>query len=224
MGKYEFVENHVVLNDPAYIEKDENGNTRLTEFARKHLDKCALKFKCRQIGNYGDNSIGAICYLCRDVSKFVEFDLEVIKNPNIALSEKGVEKHNIHQKSVNEIYSNICTKQFSEIIKWMMEYLDINENELSDSSGLDTRTIRRYINGENRQPNKKTVVAIIRAFNVPIRISDIMVKKAGIAFVEGNVVDDALVSVLTVLREASVEDVDRFFLMKTGERLTKEKE
>ena len=105
-----------------------------------------------------------------------------------------------------------------------MAYLDINENELSDSSGLDTRTIRRYINGENRQPNKKTVVAIIRAFNVPIRISDIMVKKAGVAFVEGNVVDDALVSVLTVLREASVEDVDRFFLMKTGERLTKEKE
>lgn len=223
LGKYEFVENHVVLNDPAYIEKDNNGNIRLTEFARMHLDQCALKFRCKQVGNYYDNSIGAICYLCRDVSKYVEFDLEITKNPNIVFTDSGIEKHNAHQKSVNEIYSCICTMKFPEIIEWMMDYLDINENELADLSGLDTRTIRRYINGENRQPNKKTVVAIIRAFDVPARVSDVMVKKAGISFVEGDVIDDALVAVLTSFRESSVEDVDRFFLLKTGERLTKEK-
>lgn len=223
LGRYEFVENHVVLNDPAYIEKDKNGSVRLTEYARMHLDKCALKFKCRQLGSNYDNNLGAICYLCRDISKCVEFDLSIVKNPNIVFSDEGKKKDEKYQESVNEIYKAIAGMQFGEIVKFLMKYLDINEEELSYDADVDTRTIRRYINGENKEKNRKTTVAIIRAFNVPPKISSLMLQKAGINLVEGNVIDDALSEVLLCFRESSAEDVNRFFRQKTGETLTKEK-
>lgn len=222
-GKYVFVENHVVLNDPKYIKKNQKGDLVLTEYARLNLDKCALKFKCRVKNNDYDNSLSTICYLCRDVSKEVEFDLQVIKNPNIVFSEQGKEKHKKHNENVNEIIKNISTKKFSEILEYLMQFLQISEKELSIDANVDERTIRRYLKGENKEPNRKTIVAIIRALNIPPRVSDIILKRAGIVLVDGNEIDDALVDVLACFREVNHEEVDRFFTIKTGEPLTKEK-
>lgn len=57
-GKYVFVENHVVLNDPIYIKKNHNHDLVLTEYARLNLEKCAVKFKCKAVNqDYGVNLI-----------------------------------------------------------------------------------------------------------------------------------------------------------------------
>lgn len=42
-GYLVFVENHVIVNHPKYL-IDDNGNFILTEYARRHLDECAVKF------------------------------------------------------------------------------------------------------------------------------------------------------------------------------------
>lgn len=222
-GKYEFVENHIVLNDPIYIKKNHKGDLVLTEYARLNLDKCAVKFKCKAINNEYDNSLSTICYLCRDVSKEVEFDLQVTKNPNIIFSKEGQEKHTKHSENVNEIVKNISSMRFGEILKYLMGFLQISEKELSIDADVDERTIRRYLNGENKDPNKKTIVAIIRALDLPPRVSDIILKRAGISLVDGDVVDDAIVDVLMCFRESNYREVNRFFTMKTGEPLTKHK-
>lgn len=222
-GHYEFVENHVVLNDPKYIKKNKHGELILTEYARLNLDKCAVKFKCKQVNGEYNNNLGTICYLCRDFSKEVEFDLTVTKNPNIVLSEEGQAKHELHNKNVNEIIENISNKKFGEILSYLMDYLEISEKELSIDADIDERTIRRYLNGENKDPNKKTIVALVRALNVPPRVSDLILRRAGISLVGGDAVDDAIADVLMCFREANYKTVNRFFIQKTGEPLTKHK-
>ena len=206
-----------------YIKKNHKGDLVLTEYARLNLDKCAVKFKCKAINNEYDNSLSTICYLCRDVSKEVEFDLQVTKNPNIIFSKEGQEKHTKHSENVNEIVKNISSMRFGEILKYLMDFLQINEKELSIDADVDERTIRRYLNGENKDPNKKTIVAIIRALDLSSRVSDIILKRAGISLVDGDVVDDDIVDVLMSLRESNYREVNRFFTMKTGEPLTKHK-
>ena len=39
-GCFQFVENHLVLNDPLFIEQDILGDTVLTHYARNHMEEC----------------------------------------------------------------------------------------------------------------------------------------------------------------------------------------
>jgi len=43
-GKYLYVDAHFVLNDPKYIEQNDDGKTVLTKYARGHMNECCLIF------------------------------------------------------------------------------------------------------------------------------------------------------------------------------------
>lgn len=85
-----FVSNHIVFNDEKYIIKDDNDDYVLTEYAKRHLDECALKFKIKNnITLLSKKSIGTFCYLCKGIADDMSFDLlvqqdsKVLLNPNI---------------------------------------------------------------------------------------------------------------------------------------------
>ena len=65
-GNYVFVENHVCLNDNKYITRDLNDKVVLTEYARKHIDECCLKFTCNIKDLSQPTSFVTFCYLGRD--------------------------------------------------------------------------------------------------------------------------------------------------------------
>lgn len=43
-GDYLFIDNHFVYNAPLYVDRHENGQLILTEYARTHMDECCLVF------------------------------------------------------------------------------------------------------------------------------------------------------------------------------------
>ena len=46
-GDYTFVDSHVCLNRPQYIERGDDGIPVMTEYARLHMDECCLAFTLR---------------------------------------------------------------------------------------------------------------------------------------------------------------------------------
>ncbi len=224
MNEYVFVENHLCINHSDYIESDSNGDLILTDYALIHMHECCVKFKYTTIQGFNEGSdFGLMCYLSRDTSKELEFDLEIVSNPASTVRDpKFDERYRIHIKNVGEVVTAISKLLFGEIVGYIMKYLDISVKELEIDSGLTEKTIRRYINGQNKVPDKRSVVALLRTLNLPYKITDIALKQAGIAFVNGNDEDDALLTVMTTLRKGSAADANKFMQLLGFKRLTKD--
>jgi transcriptional regulator with XRE-family HTH domain/Zn-dependent peptidase ImmA (M78 family) len=219
-NQYVFVENHLCVNHPKYIEKNKQGDLILSDYALIHMNECCVKFKYNTIHGFNEGSdFGLFCYLSRDTSKELEYDLEIVNNP--AASVNDPERFRVHSDSKNEVLSAIYRKSFSEILKYIMEFLDITRQELEIESGLSERTLRRYLNGENKVPDKRVIVALLRTLNLPTEISQIAYNQAGISFVPGDKEDEALLAVLSGFRGASVSDANRFLTSLGYEPLTK---
>ena len=131
-------------------------------------------------------------------------------------------RYRTHKENVEEVMVAIYNKPFKDILKYLLDYLGISIKEFEIDSGVNERTIRRYLNGENKDPNKRTVVAFLRTLNLPYTICDYALKQAGISFVSGNDEDDALITVLTGMRNASARQTNEFMCKLGFDPLTNE--
>lgn len=218
-----FVENHLVLNDSRYVYTNNKGEIFLTDYGRYHIDECAVKFLVRYKNNTLPIDLDMMCYLCRDTSKLVEYDLVLHQDTQLIMTEEGQKKHKIHEKNVNQAISLISGKQFGEALTILMEFLEIDEASLAEDADVSTKTISRYRTDYDKEKDRKTVVAIIRGLDVPMRIAEVLLVSAGIRFVSGNTLDDTLCTVLTFFRGHSPARVNAFFVSRTGKPLTKDK-
>ncbi|NBK98249.1 MAG: XRE family transcriptional regulator [Erysipelotrichia bacterium] len=223
-NRFVYVDNHLCINDPKYIIKDLFGDLELTDYARLHMDECCVIFKYHTIHGFNEGSdFGLMCYLCRDCSKELEYDLEISSNPAKIVNDTNLEvRYRTHKENVEEVMTSIQNKSIKDILNFLLEYLDISIKEFEIDSGVNERTIRRYLNGENRVPNKKTVVAFLRTLNLPYKICEYALNQAGISFVSGNDEDDALISVLTGMRNASARQTNDFMFKLGFDPLTNE--
>ncbi len=213
-GNYLIVENHLVINDPKYIEKDLNFNYHLTEYARYHVDECCVKFKFKsKCGNYYSSEYGLLCYLNRDTSKEIEFDLEVSKAVNIKNIPQFTNRLAKHHESINTIMANISYKPFNEALKYILEFLDITRGELEIDADVSERTLDRYLtpkSEKNKQSNKVTIVKLVRALNLPAEIVTKLLERAGVIFVGGDKIDDILHFILYNMRHFTHKEVDNY--------------
>ncbi len=73
-GDYLFIDNHYVYNAPLYVDRHENGQLILTEYARTHMDECCLVFDMKVISRHCADYHTA-CFLNREQSD-ITFKLE----------------------------------------------------------------------------------------------------------------------------------------------------
>ncbi len=221
-GRLQFIENHLCVNNHLYIEKDSSGKSILTDYALMHMDECCVKFIYKTIKGFSSGSeFGLMCYLCRDCTKEIEFDLYVIKKglPTI-LNDPSLEiRYRIHQENVEEVWKAISPLSFGKKLDYLLKYLDIPPKELALDAGLSSRTINRYLNDEIDNPEKRTIVAIIRALNVPYKIADDLIKASGFNFGHGKE-DDLLLQIMQLMREEDIDDVNDFLVRQGYKPLT----
>lgn len=219
-----FVENHVCINDKKYITKDDTGNLILTYYARMNMDECCIKFVYKEKGKNDENGYGAFCYLCRDANQGFNFEIDISLDKNGRLADKldTIKRSEQYFKDIQEM-RKIGSMSFTEALNFLKEYLDVTNDDLEIDSGLDERTIRRYLNGENKVPDKKTVIALCRGLRLPIQICDMLMKLAGHTLNTNTKQDDAYFAILTGMMMWTPKQVNQY-LVETGfEPLTKEK-
>ena len=152
-----------------------------------------------------------MCYLSRDASKELEFKLDISDKQELQFSEpKIIERYRITNSNTNDVLKDITHLSFGEIIKYILDYDNISVQDLEIESGVSERMIRRYIKGEIKDPTIKSVVAILRALDLPPKITEVAINQAGIKFRYGHETDDALFAILTIMRKCSLKQCNDF--------------
>lgn len=210
-GNFVFVENHLCIESPKYVQKTEEGDHELTVYAREHLDECCVKFKCTSRSSVIRDSLATACYLCRQFDEDLYYDLEIAdsnsalyNSPNLPFAFKE------HRDRILQIKKDIMGKSFTEILNYFVDNLHKDNKELAYDSGLDERSIRRYLSGESKRPDKRSVIAICMALKLPSEITDIVLKQAHISLVEGDTEDDALMGVIMTHRGKSIKKINAY--------------
>ena len=66
-GQVVYIDDHVCINDPKYVEKDWSWRNTLTEYAKANADECLLKFKIViSDSKYKDSAKSQYCVLFRE--------------------------------------------------------------------------------------------------------------------------------------------------------------
>ena len=180
-------ENHYVINDPLYI-KWANGKWKLTDYARRHLDECALKFTLRKEclqQEYGvayrvDNS------KLKNIPKY-----ERVQNDRYLLD--NIEKLQRRFFDEFEEFAAI-TPSFSKIAIGLMEREHWNSRIFKEKTLLDDATYSRIVGGEKNKNEKdkkkgksnnislRTVAAFCVGIGASVDIADKLFAAAGLAF------------------------------------------
>ncbi|TQS71925.1 ImmA/IrrE family metallo-endopeptidase [Ornithinibacillus gellani] len=188
-GNFLYVDSHVCINDPKYIEYDINGYVKLTNYARNHIDECCLIFdiKVKVNNQYGFKSYKK-SVLFRNVAsdRFVEVSFSESSH-NMGAEEKAKEIKKMSDKA-----NKIATIQrqlpftFGESVVSHMERLDFTVEKLAEAADISDKTVQRIRNEINYRPKFGTIIAICVGLKLPPPLSEDLIRKSGNIYIPGN--------------------------------------
>ena len=128
------------------------------------------------------------------------------------------------KSDIDELSKLMVGCKLPEILTKFRDYREMQNKELAIDSDLDERTVQRYLNGENRVPDKRTLIALCIGLRVryPIIIAKLF-REAGIAFKENDEDDNALSMVLMSMPGHDIHCVNKTLINLGCEPLTKKK-
>lgn len=212
-----FVENHICLNEKKYLRKNMLGENLLTDYARRHMDECCLKFSYTTSDNLlHDNLLVSTNYLCRDLKNGMSLGISIKVNDKDISNNQNI-KAVMYAKSeeIQEIDRIIAGKTFYEALVALTKYRNLTHEDLAINSGLDKKTIDRYLSAINKRPDMRTVIAICRGLNLPPESIETIFSLAGLAFQKHNLEHDNLRFVTMYMGDCTLEEVNHF-LEETG--------
>lgn len=220
-GKYRFIENHVVLNDSKYITKEGT----LTDYARVHLDECALKFKvaAKSKADLSNSpSFVVFCYLCRDLKSDLTFEIKSCReSEKFNSKEIKTAAFESQERITNMRVELIKRRTFSEMFKYLMKQFETNKTKLADESGISRATLNRYVDPDKTDFELRPIIALCIFLNLPPVLSEIILK-ATVGGIPNTDEGDILRNVLTYMYDKSLDEVNEYLKLRGVEPLLKE--
>lgn len=175
-GKYKFIENHFVLNDPFYITIDLFGNPILTEYARMNMDECCLIFDIVISSKSVSNKYFFECILCRDINSNIKFEVQF--NAGLINMNDSQVRFEAYKEDVTSLIEDL-PNSFAKSLTMVIEWSDMTVEEVAFGAQIEPRTLRRLTSGETTKPKIETVVALCVSMKLPSQISYILLDNAG---------------------------------------------
>lgn len=182
-NKIVYANSMICINAPEYIEPNENGYPVLTEYALEHVDECCFIFdrKISASKKYSDTFYRR-CFLCKDVvsDTFIEATYDPNHKDNQSRSErcKNLEKIADVSEDLSAIMGELPSG-FGGTLRYHMNRLNVNEEELSYRCHLSPQTLSKYINDNGADKKYANVVAVAKALYLhPVFMED-LIEKAG---------------------------------------------
>lgn len=169
-GCFAYVEKKVCLDDPKYIERqEETGKIRLTAYARDHEEECCLQFK--------EDENGHLHYVKLPVSVA---DKEFRYSDYI--DESILSKYGLVNEIAQQMLAAINNLEFGPALKELMSKRICNYSVglLRSTTGLDNRTIANM--WESTNLTKVNVVSACLGIHLPYPVSSSMLELANITF------------------------------------------
>lgn len=177
-GVFIYVESHFCLNLPEYIEKDIFGKTRLTDYARLHMNECCLSFTLSMKSNNGGYSFAFECMLNRDERSGLTFNVAFNRESNLSVLEQAQQMKK-DQEELKKVLDDIGVLDFGSALTYLMKQPPRLSNEkLAEYVGLSDKTIGRMRNGDGGT-SVPSVVAVCIGLQLHPDISVAMLQKIG---------------------------------------------
>ncbi|WP_010651618.1 helix-turn-helix domain-containing protein [Oceanobacillus massiliensis] len=188
-GEFLYVNAHVCINDPKYIQKNDAGYATLTDYARNHIDECCLIFdvKAKANSRYGiEYYKEAVLFRSVATDRFIEVSFsesqhnlsaEEVAKKRLALSSKASEIAAIQRQ---------LPQTFGDSVVVHMDRIGVSVEELAERADISSKTIQRIRNDLDYKPKFGTVVSICVGLQLPLPLSLDLVQKSGNVFMPGS--------------------------------------
>lgn len=182
-----FVENHIVVNSPKFVEDTEEGYI-LTDYALTHMDECALRFYTIieiQPNEAGGGSLGrknggnSVSYCQVDEELNVEYMLD----------------ENTKSKICEEL-ENMSSSDFPKNLRMLLKNRGVKQDHLQNVLKKSGRTIARMFS-EKHTPTKEEIIDICLALKLPWEVSEKLFRSGGFILVENKDPDFTIRRILT---------------------------
>ena len=177
-GSYQYVDAHFVLNHPKYLEQDMYGNTRLTDYARTHMDECCIIFDL-SIDSKVKERYHSECFLNRDESSNISFSIKYGGGFEHSTKENKVKLLGDELAENARMYSELPTS-YTTSLKMVKKWRNVTFKELEERTMLSERTIRRIVNGEEKG-SINSLILICLGLHLPPDISNHIIKNSPVS-------------------------------------------
>lgn len=166
-GYYTYVDSHVVLNLPLYVQTDLDGNQELTSYARKHMEECCLVFKL-SVKSGVTEKYQSDCFLNRDKNSTIDFNIVFHDGFENVPEERQLEKLKQEVEENNKLL--LCLNlNYVDSLNTCKKWRGISNIEIAKRCGLNHETVGRCLKGEPCTLN--TIILICLALHLPYSIS-----------------------------------------------------
>jgi len=178
-GKFIYIDSHICLNLPKYIETLEDNKLSMTYYVRTHMDECCLVFE----KEYKYNIDGFVLYFglstalnnSIDTNKRRQYNYDS-SDHNLELEEKAAMLNTEAKESV-DILNNLPF-DFGSSISYLRERKKMSVEDLEASALISQRTI--YSLQKNaKEPKLQTIVTLCIALTLPYPVSVKLMEVAG---------------------------------------------
>lgn len=212
--RFIYIDGHMCRNDEKYVIKEYGTAFGLTEYAKHHMAECCVSFK--RIYEKLDYSYTYGELNKEDLAVIVEHALDNEQKKRLRAAMKE------HSKEDLLMQRNQGPNPLGETVKFHMKRCGVIADMLADRSGLGLTTISRLKKGG------KFKIETILAFSVALELEmpfiiDLM-QKAGVHFDPHNAVHNMYLTILDLLPNANVFQINEFLREEGFTPWTQERE
>ena len=209
-GLFKYIDGYFVINDSQYIEIDDDGRCRLTEYAWANLDECTLKFSWETVRKDSKDKHLPSEILHRDkadqkVSKCSASENEEIVKRAEELKRKREEFEK--QKAMHRLTTPNVTCW--EMMHSMIDTRGLSKTHFCSLTGLGEEVYRKAEKNVNTKPSIRTIVAFGRGLDLGLPETEKLMQLAGHAFDESDE-HQALKFCITGFSGKPIEDCNDF--------------
>lgn len=170
------------LNDPKYIEKNENGTPILTEYALEHVDECCFVFdRHNRVNKSYDDSYYRECFLCRDIDSTTaveaSYNEDYEDNQNKKKRADEIKKTREGFADIMEVMKKL-PHDFPETLSYHIKRKKLTNEELAYRSKISAKSIGQY-RREEANIQKPRVMALCIGLNLYPDFCYDLLEKAG---------------------------------------------
>jgi hypothetical protein len=182
-GLFLFINGYYVINDPLYVEKDENNRYSMTEYAWNNLDECTIHFVLKPVRSKKDlNFPGIIMHRADGLNKLPQYDeektKEIVKHYENVIKNKQVAYD--REKETLAILSpeKTCCQMLSDLF----DARGIKRYKLEKLTLLGGEVYSKVKNNNLGNPKTETIVAIACGLDLTPAATERLMQAAGRSF------------------------------------------
>jgi DNA-binding XRE family transcriptional regulator len=221
LGRLRFCEGHLCVNDPKYLERRNDGRTRLTDYGRRHVDECCVKFACE--GYFGVFAGGCVSLGLRTEASFCRQTWKaplILKSapdqsPYVRDKIATAEDIRIHCEEIQKVRETIYPLSSQKALAYLRKDLCHTTQEgLAASVGTTAKTVGRYEDEDDpvEHPNKRLLAAMCRCMDLDISVAEFFMEKAGCSLGNSSKEDLTLKQIIEMGSCYSIEEADRLMV------------